>query len=108
DRRTVVKRLSALKPVDTLKGAKLYESAPALTLVLLPDMEEVIKNKITAEAPPDHAGGYDGTVDDNRIKRAKAEKLEMELAEKRGQLVSIDEVAATVEKEYSLVRRRLM
>jgi phage terminase Nu1 subunit (DNA packaging protein) len=108
DRRTVTKRLSGIKPAEVIKGAKNYESSIALAAVLSPDFELEIRNKISAEKTPDHAGGYDGTVDDNRIKRAKAEKLEMEVAERRRELIPINEIISEVEKEYGFIRTNLM
>lgn len=108
DRRTVSKRLSGLMPISGHKGAKLYDSEQALKLVFLPDIENELKTKITVEQAPDHAGGYDGTVDENRIKRAKAEKLELELSEKRGELVAVEDIVKEVRKEYNFVRTNLL
>lgn len=108
DRRTVTKRLAILRPVETTKGAKKYEASEALKCVFAPDIEDEIRLKISAESTPDHAGGYDGTVDDNRIKRAKAEKLELELSERKGELIAVDQIVREVEKEYEFVRTNLL
>lgn len=77
------------------KGAKLYKPAVALGVLYKPATD---------------AGSAEQTLEimmereKLRQQRAKSEMAEIELREKRGQVVPIGEVAAEVSREYGIVR----
>ena len=103
DWRTVKKRIEGLNSVGKKRNALLFESKDAIEKVLLPDLEEKIKLKLKNLDGVAKAA-YSSDFDDHRIKKAKADKLELELAEKRKELVRIDEVVEEVENKLSVVR----
>ena len=109
DRRTINKRIKTfLKPIGQKQGASLYDSKTACELIVRPDIEDLVRRELAVTETPDHAGGYDETVDKNRLQRAKAEMEELKLQEKKGELVPVDEILPEIEKEYSLVRTTLL
>jgi hypothetical protein len=94
DRKTVDKRLQGLPYQKGPKGAHLYDASEALPILFIPqETSEIEKEMQEAQL---------------RRERALAEKAEIDVAIKRKQLVPIDEVAATVAKEYAYTRARLL
>lgn len=94
DRRTVKDKLVDLKPYKIEKTAHYYDSHRALSILL--GLGDPNKNNQELQEL------------EVRIERAKAEKLETELAKTRGQLVPVEDVCKVVEKEYTYVRSSLV
>lgn len=90
DRKTISKRLVDLAAEAGAKGAKLYDSAEALPLIYASDSTDDISKALQQE--------------ELGIERAKREKLEIEVGRLRGEMLPIDLVAKTVEREYNFIR----
>jgi hypothetical protein len=94
DRRTIKKRLADVAVHETTATSIIYDTHLALPVLFgLTDTEN-------AEA----------RLQEEKIKfeAARAERTEIEVAKIKGELVSIEEVAKTVELEYTYVRAHLV
>jgi len=85
--KTIKKKLETLAPTPGPKGAKLYDSAQALALI--------------------YADVGDLSTERAKLTVLQQEKLEIEIAKIKGEVVAIEDVAKTVEKEYSFVRAHI-
>lgn len=95
DRRTIKSNLSGIEPYRTDGRAIIYDTHIALPILLgFGQDEKTVIKQIDRESL--------------RLERAKADKIEIEVAKTRGELVAIEDVAKTVEKEYSAVRQQLI
>ena len=96
DRRTIKSRLAELDPVKKDGRAFLYDAHKALALALgMGGTSESQTDKLLKEA-------------NLRRESAAADKLEIENAKTRGELVAIEDVARTVGKEYTYVRASIL
>lgn len=97
DRRTIKKRLTEL-PIHAQDGrATLYDAHKALPMLYAGDTAGASPANITNQLREEEL----------KLERAKREKLEIEIGRLRGELVPIDEVARTVEKEFNFVRSQV-
>jgi hypothetical protein len=92
DRSVLARRLAKLKPKDGPGNAKLYPLHAVFRELSGGSVLETERQILNEQL---------------RIARSKAEAGELNLAKIRGELVSIEEVATTVEKEYNYIRARL-
>jgi DNA-binding Lrp family transcriptional regulator len=96
DRRTVKSRLAELEHVKKDGKAIIYDAHRALPLVLgMAGSSESQTDKLLKEASL-------------RRESAAADKLEIENAKTRGELVAIEDVTRTVAKEYTYVRASIL
>ena len=93
DRRTISKRLANLQSQVGPKNAQLYKASEAIELLLTPENAKGLERKL-----------QQAELDE---KRARAEKVQIEVARMRGELVSLEDVAKVVEKEYSIIRAQV-
>lgn len=91
DWRTVAARIAeaALQPCGDKKGRKLYDSAAALRVVLLPK-----GRSLESMTPAD------------RLSHRRAELVELELAERRRELLPAGEVRVALERRLGAFRAR--
>lgn len=90
DRRTIKKKLAGLVAQAGPNNAHLYDAQEALPVLYSSGSSSDIEKEMAEESL--------------RIERAKREKLEIEVGRLRGDLLPIDTVAKTVEKQYAYVR----
>lgn len=96
DRRTVKDRLQGIDP-HAIEGKAIVFDATAVLPILL-GLEKV-----------DQKATFNAIQKETlRLEKAKADKIELEVAKIRGEQVPIQDVAAIVEKEYSAVRSQLI
>ena len=91
DRRTIKKKLAKLNYQRDGRGY-YYDAHEALPLLFSESAKDIDK-KLQAEQL--------------RYESARAEKLELEVKKLRGEVVPIEEVAKTVEREYAFVRAHI-
>jgi DNA-binding Lrp family transcriptional regulator len=94
DRRTVKDRLKDLKAQSGKGRGHYYDTQEALPRLYFPEGSNNVEEQM-AEAQL-------------RKARADAEKAEIDVKVKRGELVAIEEVAEVVGKEYTYVRARIL
>jgi phage terminase Nu1 subunit (DNA packaging protein) len=94
DRRTAAKLVEGLKSEDGPKQSQLYYLGDVLERLCAGSRNS---KKLIEQIQ----------VEELRIRRAKAETSELDLSKLKGEVVSIEEVATTVEKEYNYIRARL-
>jgi hypothetical protein len=93
DRRTVAKRLAAVKPHSEKGRAILYDAPEAIEAIFLSDSVEGMDKKLLR---------VELAVEEERL-----QKLRIENGRSLGELVAVDQVAKAVEKEYSFVRAQV-
>jgi phage terminase Nu1 subunit (DNA packaging protein) len=97
DRRTVRERLADLQPSIRPEGANgkghYYDTREALPLLYKAATSNDVSKQLNEESL--------------RYERGRADRIEIEVAKLRGELVGIEEVAKTVEKQYTFVRSQL-
>ena len=90
DRRTITKRLAGVEPHSTEGRAVIYSAPEAISLIMASDTVAGLDKKLLqAEVG---------------LEIARQAKMEIEVGKLRGELVSVEDVAKAVEKEYSFVR----
>ena len=89
DRKTISKRLELLLPVSDDGRGKQYEVKDALPLIYAND------DSLRA-------------AEQLRYEKARADKMELEVTKRRGELVEISKIAKIVEQEYAAVRAGLL
>ena len=95
DRATIRKKLKALQPFKVEAKRTLYEVPPAARLILGLDAEtENIDQRLIEEQL--------------RYEKARADKMILEVEQRRGEVVPTSEVARIVGNEYSNVRARIL
>lgn len=95
DRRTVKDRLANVKPFKKEGKAIIFDATVALPVLF------------------GYSAGNENVLEQIkeqtlRLEKAKADKIELELEERRGQVVAIEDVAKAVEKEYTYVRSTIL
>lgn len=93
DRRTVTKELAGLAAVPGPKNSKQYNAIDSLKILLSGGSDSEIEKSLLEESL--------------RIERAKREKIEMEVAKLRGELIPIETVVKDLEMACSYVRAQL-
>lgn len=95
DRATVAERVQTLTPTDGPKNSKLYDVREAWPLIL--------------ELGPD-AKDQGQRLRDEQLREMteRADKLALQNAKLRGEVVAIEDVAAVVEGEYGAVKAALL
>lgn len=94
DRRTITKRLESLTPHKEDGRALIYDAQQALELIYTFETTVGIDKKLKEEQL--------------RYERGRADKIQLEVEKRRGQLVEVESVALAIEKEYAAVRSGLM
>lgn len=94
DRRTIKDRLTGLSPHSEDKRGQYFDTHQAL--------ERIFEHKKTE-------GGIQRKLlqEELRIESARAEKIELEVKAMKGELVPIEDVIKSVEREYTFVRSQL-
>lgn len=87
DSKTIASKLKDLSYEPGPRGSKLYEIKPALRAVF--EQKDVAKERA-------------------RLLKAQADKAELDLKERQGELVSIEDVVKDVASEYTILRQRLL
>lgn len=93
DRGTISTRLQDMKPLGEDKRAKYFDPVEALPVIYAAESFKGMQKKTEMVA-------YE-------IEREKLNKIRQENEERAGKLVPIDEVAKTVEREYSFVKAQI-
>ena len=96
DRATVKKKLMNVKPYSEKANATLYDGREALKYLVEPIVED---EKATSKKLLEEQLRYES---------ARAEKVEIEVARQKGELVAIEDVTRTVGKEYTYVRASIL
>lgn len=96
DRRTVKSRLEGVEPYRKNGQAVEYDAREVIPLVI--GVEKADDKNIYKQLQKEQI----------RTERAKAEKIELEVAKTKGELVSIEDVCRTVGKEYTYVRSSIL
>lgn len=96
DRRTIKTKLEGVEPSGTEGKSNLYDAHNVIPIIL--GIE-------TKEEQNTYKQIQKETL---RLEKAKADKIELEVAKTRGEQVPITDVASIVEKEYSAVRSQLI
>jgi phage terminase Nu1 subunit (DNA packaging protein) len=91
DRRTISKRLGPLTPAKQNKTAKLYHLADVVNMLIAQAVEEVKPKEI--DDLPEEEGDAIGR-EKLRLTRAQADKMELELAIARSEVIPATEVEA--------------
>ncbi len=93
DRATVRKRLEGLAPYTEHNKIKYFDAHVALPMILLPE----------------NTAGIDRQIQEEKLRydTARADKMELEVAKRRGELIEVESVAKVIEQEYSAVRAAL-
>lgn len=94
-RATVTKKLAGLKSQPGPKAALLYDAQEALPVLY------------AAEGNSGGSTEKQLAEESLKLERAKREKLEIEVGRLRGELLPIEEIARTVERQYSYVRAQV-
>ncbi len=89
DRRTVSERLADLPTSDVGGAGKVYYVPDALPLIYATESSKGNQKKKEHE--------------ELRYERARADKMEIEVAKRKGELIEIESVAEVVEQEYTAV-----
>ncbi len=95
DRATVKKKLDLIKPHSAKANLKLYDARLALPLLVTP---------VTHDKESKNQKLLDEQL---RYESGRADKIELEVQLKRGELVHIEDVGKAVDKEYSRVKASL-
>jgi phage terminase Nu1 subunit (DNA packaging protein) len=93
DRRTVKARLAKIKPHESKTKLILYDAWLALPSLYKSEVGNIAEQS---------------ALESLRLEKARADKIELEIARVRGGQVPIEDVALVVEKEYSRVRSSLL
>lgn len=94
DRRTVAKKIAAVKPAEEGSSGKLYRLA------------DVLQAMATAAVADQRPADFEDAK--TRKMTADAVLAEIEVAKVRGQVVDVDVMAKAVAGDYALVRARLL
>lgn len=96
DRRTVKHRLAEVKPFRLEGKAIIYDAQKVLPILLgFDDYRNQDTDKSLAE-------------EQLRYEKARADKVELEVEKLRGEVVPIEDVVRTVNKEYTYVRTTIL
>lgn len=91
DRRTIKERLGSTKPVREDKRGQYFDTRAALNLIFSSaGSPKGIEKQLALESLG--------------LEKARREKIEIEVAKMRGDLVNIEDVAKVVERQYSIIR----
>lgn len=90
DRATVRKRLEGLEPHSQDGRAKYFDAHVALPMILL------IEN----------TAGIDRQLQEEKLRyeTARADRMELEVSKRKGELVEVESIGQAVEKEYTSIR----
>lgn len=96
DRRTIKTKLEGIEPSMVEGKSNLYDAPSVIPIIL------------GIETKEEQSTFKQIQKETLRLEKARADKIELEVAKTRGEQVPISDVASIVEKEYSAVRSQLI